>query len=69
LRFGLQVPVPPKPTTLIFFEQMQEFNTLPCAGGLLDQPYILVRELKIVAEIKMVFQASLAAQQPQPQGG
>lgn len=68
LRFGLQVAVPPKPSSLIFFEQMEEFNTLPYAGGLLNQPYILMRELKIVAEMKQVFQATLAAQQ-KPQGG
>lgn len=69
IRFGLQVAVPQKPPTLIFFEQMDEFNRLPMAGGLLDQPYILMRELKIVAEVRSVFLASLKAQQSQPQGG
>lgn len=65
IRYGLQTVVPEKPQTLVFFEQIEEFRTLPKSGGLLDQPYILMRELKIVAEVRNVFEALIRANQAQ----
>jgi len=68
LRYGLNVAVPEKPQSLTFFEQMEEFRSLPKAGGLLDQPFILMREMKLCVEVRDIFAAFARAQQKQPGG-
>jgi len=68
LRYGLNVAVPEKPQSLTFFEQMEEFHSLPKAGGLLDQPYILMREMKLCVEVRDIFATLIRAQQKPPGG-
>ena len=69
IRYGLQVRVPEKPDVLIYLEQIETLHALPRKGGLEDQPYILMREIHIAAEIRDVFQAMWQQQQAQqPQG-
>jgi len=57
IRLGLSAIIPEKPQALIYLEQREEFRALPFGGGFLDQPYILMMEMKRCADIRNIFTA------------
>lgn len=46
----------PKPEALVFFEQIKSSGHLLFEGGLLDQPYITMMELRVCEEVVDVFE-------------
>jgi len=57
--------VPDKPKILVYLEQMETFNALPYSGGIMNQPYILIGELKQCSDIRSLFEALMRSQQKQ----
>lgn len=68
IRLGLNAIVPEKPQALIYLEQREEFGALPFGGGFLDQPYILMMEMKRCADIRSVFTSFHKQQSPKDPG-
>jgi hypothetical protein len=54
-----------KPRAVIYQEQFDDYGVLPNAGGALDQPYILMREMRLVKRVRDMFEQSWLASQTQ----
>lgn len=65
-KMNLPVPnMPDKPGELILQEQIEAYGVLPFPGGLMAQPSILMRSLRIVQDIRTIFSRMA---KPKPQG-
>jgi hypothetical protein len=53
--------LPEKPEALLLYEQCKELGVPVFAGGIVDQPHILVQFFKICADVSTVFNAIEAA--------
>lgn len=55
-RKGIDGGIPPAmPELMVLLNQMNQFQALPLAGGLLDQPYQLMLELSWAEEAMRIF--------------
>lgn len=69
LRNGLRADVPEKPDALTYTEQIQKTQALPYAGGILDQPYLFMREYKKCLDITLLFERQWQAASQGPKAG
>lgn len=58
-KMNIPVDMPEKPRAVIIQEQIEEYDELPFPGGLMAQPHILMRELKLVIRVRNIFTQSL----------
>ena len=63
ISMGLSVKVPEKPRILAYVEQFEHMNIPFVAGGLLDQPFILMEMVHKCMEVRAVMEAANRAQQ------
>lgn len=54
---------PKLPDELSFLSELEFWNVLPCAGGLLDQPYTLMRDLEAVRKAQIDHENVLLARE------
>ena len=56
LRAGLRTTIPPKPAALYWYEMVQSTGLHLVSGGLMDQPYIWLRQWELVEGVKKLFE-------------
>jgi hypothetical protein len=59
------VQIGEKPRAVIYQEQFDDYGVLPNAGGTLDQPNILMKEMRLVKRIRDLFEQSFLASRTQ----
>lgn len=55
IRNNRKVPVPDMPESAILAEQIQQTGHLYFDGGLADQPYLFMKEIKVCIDIRDLF--------------
>lgn len=56
LKMGLNVKIPPKPRSLVLYEQCQDLGLPLVDGGVMSQPYIWLQEVATIIEQKTLFE-------------
>jgi hypothetical protein len=62
IRMNVQMAIPDKPEALLLLEQIETYDQLLYPGGIMNQPYILMRELRIVVQIRTAFSQVIVPQ-------